>query len=115
LRPIRYITDLPWWVGLILFLIGNIIVPDHYLVGMPMCLFGAWTFSKLIKYDDYHEVGAAFIGFPVFFLVMLIPDQFTLETPVIDLLNEIPQKVNFTIRAALGMLISLIAFQGVRR
>lgn len=115
MRPIRYILDLPWWVGLAIFLAGNAIVPHLYLIGMPMALFGAWTFSKLMKHDDLDEIGFAIIGFPLFFLVMLIPDRFTFETSYIDLLNHISPKVNFAVRAALGIMMALVAFRGVRR
>ena len=115
MRPIRYILDLPWWVGLPIFLAGNTIAPHIYLIGMPIALFGAWTFSKLMKFADDPRIGCAIIGFPLFFLAMLIPDRFSLHTPYIDLLNHIAPKVNFTIRAALGMMIALIAFCGIRR
>ena len=115
MRPIRYILDLPWWIGLAIFLAGNAIVPHLYLIGMPIAIFGAWTFSKLMKYDDWNEIGFAIIGFPLFFLVMLIPDRFAFETPYIDLLNHISPKVNFAVRAALGIMMALVAFRGVRR
>lgn len=115
MRPIRYILDLPWWAGLAIFLVGNLVVPHYYLIGMPITLFGAWTFSKLLRYDDSDEIGFALVGLPLFFVVMLIPDRYAFETPYVDLLNHITPKVNYAIRASLGMMVSLIAFRGVRR
>lgn len=44
MRPIRYILDLPWWVGLAIFMAGNWLVPYSYIAGVPICLFWAWTF-----------------------------------------------------------------------
>ncbi len=115
MRPIRYILDLPWWVGLLIFLIGNLLVEHWYIVGLPVCLFGAWTFSKLLKPTESSDVGPAIVGFPLFFLVMLIPNQFSFETVVLDLLNDMSETVLFGIRAALGIGVGFIAFQGVRK
>jgi hypothetical protein len=51
MRPIRYLLDLPWWAGLLIFLGGNWLTPNLYPAGMPVALFGAWTFSKLLLSD----------------------------------------------------------------
>jgi len=115
MRLIRYILDLPWWVGLAIFMAGNWLVPHTYIIGVPVCLFGAWTFSKLLKPDDYADVGSAIIGFPLFFLVMLVPNQFSFETVILDLLNDLSTTATFAIRAALGIFTGFIAFQGVRK
>lgn len=115
MRPIRYILDLPWWIGLIIFLLGNLIVGHYYIVGMPVCLFGAWTFSKLLAPEDYPEVGFAIVGFPLFFLVMLIPYQVAFEAPWGSWLNGVSSKILFGVRAALGIGVGFIAFRGVRR
>jgi hypothetical protein len=74
MRPIHFLFDLPWWTGLLVFLLGNLMVSHWYIVGLPICLFGAWTFSKLLPPVDHPEVGFAIIGFPLFFLAMLIPN-----------------------------------------
>lgn len=115
MRPIRYLLDLPWWAGLVIFMAGNWLAPHSYIVGVPVCLFGAWTFSKLLKPNDYAEVGNAIVGFPMFFLVMLIPDKFSFETLILDLLNQLGSTATYGIRAALGIMTGFIAFQGVRR
>jgi hypothetical protein len=115
MRPIRYLLDLPWWTGLLIFLLGNAMVPYWYIGGLPICLFGAWTFSKLLPPVDHPEVGLAIIGFPLFFLAMLIPDQFAFQSALLDLLNAASPKVLFGIRAALGIGVGFLAFQGVRK
>ncbi len=115
MRPIRYLLDLPWWAGLAIFLAGNLIVPHFYIVGMPICLFGAWTYSKLMKFDDNPAIGYPLFGLPLFFLAMVIPNRFAFETPYVDLLNHITPTVNYAIRAALGMMTSLFACCGLRR
>lgn len=115
MRPVRYLLDLPWWAGLIIFLIGNWLTPHFYIVGMPTALFGAWTFSKLVHYDDTAEISAAIIGFPLFFLVMLLPVRFGFETPILDWLNQITPTATYAVRAAVGMSTALLAFNGVRR
>lgn len=115
MRPIRYVLDLPWWIGLIIFLVGNLIVGHWYVPGVPVCLFGAWTFSKLLTPEDYPEVGFAVVGFPLFFLVMLIPHQFSFEASWASWLNYMSSNVLFGVRAALGIGVGFLAFRGVRR
>ncbi len=115
MRPIRYLCDLPWWMGLAIFMIGNAIVPYAYMIGVPICLFGAWTYSKLLKSNDAIQIGFAIIGFPLFFLAMLFPRQFRLETPILNLLNDLSTTTTYGIRAALGIFTSFLAFQGVRK
>lgn len=115
MRPLRYLLDLPWWAGLLIFLVGNGFTPQFYAVGMPVALFGAWTFSKLMRYDDHGEIGFAIVGFPLFFLAMLIPACFDFETPVVDLLNHLSPTVTYALRGAFGMGVALLAFQGIRR
>lgn len=114
MRPIRYLFDLPWWVGLIIFLLGNLIVAHWYIVGLPVCLFGAWTYSKLLPPSDEPNVFAAIVGFPLFFLTMLIPDAFSFDSLLVSWLNGITETVLFGIRAALGIGVGFLAFQGVR-
>jgi hypothetical protein len=115
MRPVRYVLDLPWWVGLVIYLAGNAIVPHFYLIGMPIALFGLWTFSKLMKFDHDAAVGFVIFGLPVFLIVMLIPDRFTFETAYINLLNHITPKVNSVLRASLGIMTGLITCCGIRR
>ena len=114
MRPFRYLVDLPWWAGFILFLIGNAIVPHYYILGLPICIFGIWTFSKLLKANDDALWGFAIVGFPLFFIVMLIPHQFSFEWPILDLLNGMSATATYATRAALGIFVGLFACQGVR-
>lgn len=115
MRLIRYFLDLPWWAGLGIFMVGNSLVPLTYVAGVPICLFGAWTYSKLLKPNDATQAGFAIIGFPLFFLAMLFPRQFHFEAPVLSLLNELSTTTTYGIRAALGIFTSFVAFQGVRQ
>jgi hypothetical protein len=114
MRPLHFIFDLPWWVGFVLFLIGNAIVPHSYIIGMPICLFGVWTFSKLLQKNEDALWGYAIIGFPLFMLAMLIPGKFHMETPVLDLLNGMSTTATYATRAALGIFTGLFACQGLR-
>jgi len=109
------LLDLPWWVGLLIFLLGNLIVSHWYIVGLPVCLFGAWTYSKLLPQVDDPTVGCAIVGFPLFFLTMLIPDQFTFENEWFAFMNGTSAKFLFGVRAALGIGVGFLAFQGVRK
>jgi hypothetical protein len=54
------------------------------------------------------------LDFPLFFVSMLIPDRFSFETPVIDLLNHLSTTVTYAMRSALGLATSFIAFQSFR-
>lgn len=73
MRPLKFLTDLPWWTGLPIFLAGTAAVVLFYPRGLVIALFGAWTFYKLMEPCEYKEPGCALIGFPLFFLVMLNP------------------------------------------
>lgn len=115
MRPVRYILDLPWWVGLAIFMGGNWVTGHSYILGVPICLFGAWTFSKLLKPNDDPEPFPAIVGFPLFFLVMLIPGQFAFKDDWFSWMNGTSETVLFGTRAALGIFAGFIAFQGVRR
>jgi len=100
---------------LIIFLLGNLIVTNWYIVGLPVCLFGAWTYSKLLPPPDDPAVAFAIIGFPLFFFAMLIPYQFTFENEWLTFMNGVSSKVLFGTRAALGIGVGFLAFQGVRK
>ena len=115
MRPIRYLLDLPWWAGLVIFLLGNMVAASCYVVGLPVCLFGTWTYSKLLAADDDPVVGCAMIGFPLFFIVMLIPDKFSFANVWASWLNGMTPTVLFGIRAALGIGVGFLAFRGVRK
>jgi hypothetical protein len=115
MRAIRYLLDLPWWVGLIIFLLGNLIVDHWYIVGLPVCLFGAWTYSKLLPPVDDPVVERAIFGFPLFFLAMLIPDQFAFEHQRLTFMNGASSQFLFGLRAAISIGVGFMAFQGVRK
>lgn len=114
MRPIQFLSDLPWWTGLPIFLVGTAAVLLFYPLGLLIALFGAWTFYKLMEPDDFKEPGFALVGFPLFFLAMLIPARFSLETPVLDLLNHMTPTVTYSARSALGLATAFIAFRSFR-
>jgi hypothetical protein len=114
MRPLKFLADLPWWSGLPIFLIGTAAVLLFYPLGIIIALFGAWTFYKLMEPDDYKLPGFALIGFPLFFLAMLIPARFSLETPVLNLLNHLSATATYGIRSALGLATAFIAFRSFR-
>jgi hypothetical protein len=114
MRPLKFLADLPWWAGLPIFLIGTAAVLLFYPLGIIVALFGAWTFYKLMEPDDYKLPGFALIGFPLFFLAMLIPSKFSLETPGLNLLNHLSTTATYGIRSALGLAAAFIAFRSFR-
>lgn len=114
MRPIQYLLDLPWWAGLVLFMAANWLVGYSYILGAPICLFGAWTFSRLLKPNDLTGAGFAIVGFPLFFLVMLIPREFDFTSDWLSWLNDTSATVLYGIRAALGIMVGFAACQGVR-
>ena len=115
MRPIRYIFDLPWWMGMAIFMAGNWVAGYCYILGVPVCLFGAWTYSKLLKPNDDSDPYPAIVGFPLFFLVMLVPRHFSFENEWFSWMNGTSGTVLFGTRAALGIFAGFIAFQGVRK
>lgn len=114
MRPIRFLIDLPWWAGLLIFLAGNRLVSTWYATGLAVCLFGAWTYSKLLPARKEPAIGFALVGFPLFFLVMLIPDSVRFELPVLELLNGLSARALYGIRASLGIGVGFFAFMGAR-
>lgn len=114
MRPLKFLTDLPWWSGLPIFLVGTAAVLLVYPLGIIVALFGAWTFYKLMSPSDWKEPGFALIGLPLFFLAMLIPARFSLETPGLDLLNHLSTTATYATRSALGLATAFIAFRSFR-
>ena len=114
MRPLKFLTDLPWWTGLPIYLVGTAAVLLFYPLGIIIALFGAWTFYKLMEPSDWKEPGFVIIGLPLFFLAMLIPARFSLETPGLDLLNHLSTTATYGIRSALGLATAFIAFRSFR-
>lgn len=114
MRILRFLTDLPWWASLPIFLIGTGAVVLFYPLGILIALFGAWTFYKLMQPSEFKEPGFALVGLPLFFLVMLIPAEFCIETPVLDLLNQLSSTATYATRSALGLATAFIAFRSFR-
>lgn len=111
MRPLKFLTDLPWWSGLPIFLVGTAAVLLVYPLGLIVALFGAWRFYKLMAPSDWKEPGFALIGLPLFFLTMLIPSRFSLEIPVLDLLNHLSTTITYGLRSALSLASAFIAFR----
>ena len=114
MRPLKFLTDLPWWTGLPIVLVGTAAVLLFYPLGIIIALFGAWTFYKLMEPSDWKEPGFVIIGLPLFFLAMLIPARFSLETPGLDLLNYLSATATYGIRSALSLSAAFIAFRSFR-
>lgn len=120
MRPIRAITDLPWWSGLPIFLLGNLIVPHMnllgFIIGVSICLMGCWVFSKLLAPTDYSNPVIASFGMLLFFVIMLIPYQFKYESHWLTWLNQISVTVLYAIRGGLGLFVGFITFnRGFRK
>ena len=113
MRIIRYIFDLPWWVGLPIFLVGNLLVPFGlfwYIVGLMISLFGCWTFSKLLKVDEYAESGRAIICIPIFALIMWFANESFINEFVVCSFGTL-----YVLRTVGGLFFGLIGFQGFRK
>lgn len=113
MRYIRYIVDLPWWVGLPIFLVGNLLVPRGlfgYIIGLIVCLFGCWTFSKLLKVDEYVEAGRAIVCIPIVAFIIGFVNE-----PFIDPIIDCSFATLFVLRTIAGLFFGMIAFQGFRK
>ncbi len=52
MRPIKFLTDLPWWTGLPIFLTGTAAVLLFYPLGIIVALFGAWEGYRLYQEEQ---------------------------------------------------------------
>jgi hypothetical protein len=72
MKILSYLFNLPWWTGLPIMLGGGFLF-DYalwgYLTGLSVFLFGVWTFSKLLKFDEKPESTPAIIGLPSILLI----------------------------------------------
>jgi len=105
-RIIRAISDLPWWTGLPIFLVGNLIAPIPYIgfiFGLMICLFGCWIFSKLLKPDPYAESGRAIIG-----MVFVASSLWFIDRDFIDYSFG----TLYVIRTVIGLSFGVYGFQG---
>jgi hypothetical protein len=113
MRYIRYIFDLPWWVGLPIFLFGNLLVPFGlfgYIIGLIISLFGCWTFSKLLKIDEYADATMAIVCIPLIaFIMWFVNERF------IDPFIACSFGTLFVLRTVGGLFLGLIGFQGFRK
>ena len=113
MRILRAISDLPWWSGLPIFLLGSLIVPYGlfwYIIGLMVSLFGCWIFSKLLPPEEYPEAMWGAMGMLAYLMVMLIPNELT----VLDI--SISTLFLYAVRSALGLFIGFIMFnQGFKR
>jgi hypothetical protein len=107
MRIIRALSDLPWWVGLPIFLIGNFIITIPYIgfvVGICICMFGCWIFSKLLRPDEYASSSRAIICLPIMALSLwFLNEQF---------IDWMSYGTLYTIRTAIGLFLGFISFQG---
>jgi hypothetical protein len=113
MRYIRYILDLPWWVGLPISLFGNLLVPFGlfwYIIGLMVFLFGCWTFSKLLKEDEYSEAGRAIIFIPIVALGMWFINKSFVDAIILCSFGTL-----FVLRFVFGMFFGLISFQGFKK
>lgn len=121
MKTLSYIFNLPWWVGLLLFFIGNAVTPLEGLVGVTLgsaiCLFGCWTFANLWK-------GFRTISSPenLCFIPLVILSAYFIDMRFVDFYNTHleyyidPLKYSdlYVIRSAIGLWSGLAAFKYVR-
>ena len=109
MRIFRYVFDLPWWIGLPIFLAGNLLVPlgfFQYISGLIVCMFGCWTFSKLLNYSEESEIGQA-----AFYIPMMVLSMWFLNEKYIDW----EYNTLYVVRASSGLFCGILAFQGFRK
>ena len=114
MRYFRYIFDLPWWFGLPIFLGGNLLIPMGlygYISGLIVCLFGSWTFSKLLKPDDYTEAGYAILFMPLTVLSL----YFFRSNWIFDYFIPTDSDTLYVLRVASGLFFGFLSFQGFRK
>jgi len=110
MRILRAITDLPWWTGLPIFLLGNILIPFGvwgFISGLIICLLGSWILSKLLSYNEEDaDDSYAIIGIPLFAALMFFTNQKFIEMDYDTL---------YGIRTVLGLFFTLNTFKGFRK
>lgn len=110
MRILRAISDLPWWTGLPIFLVGNLLIPFGiwgYITGFIICLFGSWVFSKLLKYVESDcDDSYAIIGISLFASLMFFTKQ-----EFFDLRYD----TLYGIRTVIGLFLGFNTFRGFRR
>lgn len=114
MKFIHALFDLPWWTGLPIFLLSNLLIPmglGGYIAGCIGFLFGAWIFSKLVNYTELPDTyGEAIIGFIVFFASMYFFAS-KVSLPPLSLLET---NGLYVTRTVLGLASSLVAFEGFK-
>ncbi len=110
MRILRAISDLPWWTGLPIFLLGNVLIPFGvwgFITGFIICLVGSWIFSKLLKYNEEDSDDSyAIIGIPLFAALMFFTTQSFIAMNYDTL---------YGIRTVLGLFFGLNTFKGFRK
>jgi len=113
MRYFRYITDLPFWVGLPIFLTGSLLTSFglfFYIVGVIVCLFGCWTFSKNLKEDPYASSGQAITCLPLMALVLWVSTNQFMDTYIVASFGTL-----YAIRTAIALYLGFWGFQGFRK
>lgn len=114
MRIFRYIFDLPWWVGLPIFLGGNLLIPMGlygYISGLIICLFGGWTFSKLLKPNEYIEAGQAIVCIPLTALSLYLFNK----NWIFDHFIPTNSDTLYVLRIVFGLFFGFLSFQGFRK
>lgn len=115
MRFIHALFDLPWWTGLPIFFLCNLLVPVGmygYIGGSIGCLFGAWIFSKLISYVTSKDGSApVIVCLPIFFGSMYF---FANNNIGYYTGHNLSYEALFVVRTVIGLMASLTAFEGFK-
>ena len=113
MRYIRYITDIPFWFGFPIFLSGSLLTSyglAWYIVGVFICSFGCWTFSKNLKENDLITSGSAIVCLPI-----MASSLWFLNENVIDYIWPVSFETSYVIKTSVSLFFGFIAFQGFRK
>ena len=113
MRYIRYITDLPFWVGLPIFLVGSLLTAFGlfwYIVGLIICFFGCWTFSKNLKENECASSGQAIICLPIMAICLWFINNHFIDPFIVCSFGTL-----FVFRTVSAMFFGFFGFQGFRK
>lgn len=113
MRHLRYITDIPFWVGLPIFLFGSLLTAFGivwYMIGLSICLFGCWTFSKNLKDNSCTSSGQAIVCLPLMALVLWFINNHFIDPFVVCSFGTL-----FVLRSSSALFLGFLGFQGFRK
>lgn len=102
-------------MGLPILFVGNYVVDCELLkcsdilkftIGFSLCVFGCWTFSKLMPQDEFGDAGSSIIGIPLIAAVLWFVNQRYIQYDLSTL---------YVLRIIGCLMLGLYSFKGYRK